>query len=148
MKTIILTFTLLLSSIVFSQSIPNKDTIKSIFLLSQYQSSEKVFFSLFKRCHDVGIIINIDDKDVFIFDNGHEEYFGKITQFNFDSDGHIHVYFTITHKRGVGKVSIDSKICFTYGDDFFTMVIDNKSRKHTKIKYKFHKEKFFNVDFI
>jgi hypothetical protein len=147
MKTIILTLVLFLSTTVFSQTVSVADTTKSVLLVSQFQKHERGLLSLFKQRNDVGVIINVNDSDVFIFVNGYCKYYGKIEKFDFDSTGHMHVHFNIVHKKGVGEVNLTGKLCYTVNDESFTMTIDGKSMTHTKIKYKLRKEKFFNVDF-
>jgi|688.fasta_scaffold25760_4 hypothetical protein len=147
MKTIILTIVLLISNILIGQHIPNMDTTKSILLVSHYHSTDKPILSLLKRNQDIIFFINLDDKDIFTFCDAEYYFHAKIKELNLDSTGHIHIYFTITHKRRLGTTNIDGKICHTVGDEFFTMVIDNKMTKHTSIKCEFHKEKLMNVDY-
>lgn len=147
MKTIILTLVLFLSTTVFSQTVSVADTTKSVLLVSQFQKYERGLLSLFKQRNDVGVIINVNDNDVFIFVNGYCKYYGKIEKFEFDSTGHMHTHFNIIHKQGVGDVNLIGKLCYTVNDVSFTTTIDGKTMTHTKIKYELHKEKFFNVDF-
>jgi hypothetical protein len=143
MKTIILTLVFLFSTTVFSQIVSISDTTKSILLVSQFQKYERGVKSLFKQRNDVGVIINVNDSDVFIFFNGYYKYYGKIEQFDFDSTNHMHVQFNIVHKKGVGEVNVTSKLCYTVDDESFSTTIGGESMTHTKIKYKFRKEKFF-----
>ena len=145
MKKLTLTLVLLILSIVgYGQNIPNMDTIGGILLVSQHQSLDKPVLSLFKRSQETGIVINLNEKDIFVFVEGEFSYSAKIKEFNMDSTGHIHINFDVCFKRGMGTVeNINSKLCYTVGDDSLTLVIGNKVRRHTKIKYEFSKIKYF-----
>jgi hypothetical protein len=127
----------------FSQKAPSKDSIVSILFVSQYQCIDLPVIDLIKGCRDVGLIVNIEDADVFIVVNGYFKYTGKIVRFEYDSIGHLNIEFNIYHKRNVGKVNMAGELFYTYGEDFFIMRIKNKKRKYTKIKCEFHKEQFF-----
>lgn len=131
----------------FSQKAPSKDSIASILFVSQYQCIDLPVIDLIKGCRDIGAIVNIEDADIFFFYDGYCKYYGKINKFEFDSTGRMKLDFTITHKRKVGETLINGELSYTYGDQFFHTLIGNKARKHTKIKYEFHKEQFFNIKF-
>jgi hypothetical protein len=147
MKSCIFVLFLLFNFKAHSQELIPKDSFVSVLFYSAYQCIDLPLIQHLKGCRDIGVIINIEDADIFFFYDGYCKYYGKINEFEFDSTGRMNLDFTITHKRKVGETLINGELSYTYGDLFFHTLIGKKARKHTKIKYEFHKEQFFNIKF-
>ena len=147
MKTLIFVLSLLIVNIGVSQNIPNMDTIKSVLLVSHKHSLDKPILKLFKKRQDIALFINVKDKEVYGFVDGDYNLFGKITKFNLDSTGHVHIFVNMNDRTKGKTVTNEIKICYTIGDGFFTILNGSKIINHTKIECEFHKEKLINVDF-
>jgi hypothetical protein len=133
---------LLLSGLSFGQ-IPNLDTVETVFLVSHKQSFNSHPFGLSK---DIILFINIKDKEIYGFVNAEYDLYGKITEFTLDSTGHIHVIADMYDRTKGRDIEYQTKICYTIGDNFFTMTNGKKMVNHTNIVCEFSKEKMFGVD--
>lgn len=147
MKTVLLSIVLLVTNVLFAQTIPNMDTTKSILLVSHKNCIDKPILNVFKKRQDIILFINVNDKEVYGFVNANYDLYGKITEFNLDSTGHMHVFVDMNDRTNGKTKNKQVKICYSFGNDFFTMVSENKVITHTDIKCEAHKEKIFNVDF-
>jgi hypothetical protein len=142
MKKLLLGLSLLLSVFSFGQ-IPNLDTVETVFLVSHKQSFNSHPFGLSK---DIILFVNIKDKEIYGFVNAEYDLYGKIVDFTLDSTGHIHIIADMNDRINGRDLEYRTKICYTIGDDSFTMTNNKRTIKHSNIVCEFSREKMFGVD--
>jgi hypothetical protein len=130
-----------------AQTIPNKDSIISITLVSHKHALNSPLIRQLKRPQDIILFINIIDCDMYGFIDANYDLYGTISHFEIDYNGSFIIELNVNDRSRRKLISYPSRIEYKNGSGYFTYQKRNKEFKHTQIKCEFHNEKIFNVDY-
>ena len=140
----ILSITFVLSSFIMNaQRFPELDSIGGILIVSKRQCIDLPLIRCVKAFGEIGFVINVKEKDMFVFEDGEFSYSAKIKDCYIDTAGLIELNLDICFKRGIGQVSIPAKLSFQKQEKYLKLVLGKRRRKHTKITYEFSPTKYF-----